>query len=74
MTVLPAACQVKPWPPPLGVLARKTKYPFEAWLPGLLQAYWQYHLKAAKSDLHCRMRQRLTALRQQLALTRYDGL
>jgi hypothetical protein len=46
----------------------------QAWLAGLLQAYWQYHMKAAKLDLHCRMRQRLTALRQQLALTKYDGL
>ena len=56
-----------------GVLSIVIEPPFNA-LAGLLQAYWQYHLKAAKSDLHCRMRQRLTALRQQLALTKFDGL
>jgi hypothetical protein len=39
-----------------------------------VQAYWQYHIKAAKSDLHCRMRSRLSALQQQLMLTKFDGL
>jgi hypothetical protein len=39
-----------------------------------LQAYWRYHTKAAKSDLHCRMRQRISALRQQLMLAKFDGL
>lgn len=38
-----------------------------------MQAYWSMHAKAAKSDLHCRMRQRLAALGQQLALQRFDG-
>ena len=40
----------------------------------LVQAYWQYHSKAAKSHLHCRMRQRLAALRQQLMLAKFDAL
>lgn len=42
--------------------------------PSAAQAYWQYHIKAAKADLHCRMRSRLSALQQQLMLTKYDGL
>lgn len=37
-----------------------------------VQAYLQYQIKAAKSDLHSRMRQRLGALRQRLALTKFD--
>lgn len=36
----------------------------------LFEAFWQYHVKASKSDLHCRMRQRLGGLRQQLALAK----
>lgn len=39
----------------------------------LVQAYWSMHTKAAKSDLHCRMRRRLAALGQQLALQRFDS-
>lgn len=38
-----------------------------------VQAYWSMHTKAAKSDLHCRMRRRLAALGQQLALQRFDS-
>ena len=38
-----------------------------------MQAYWQFHLTATKSDLHCCMRQRLTTLRQQLQLARSDA-
>lgn len=38
--------------------------------PSHTQAFLQFHVKAAKSDLHCRMRQRLGALRQQLALSK----
>ncbi|KAL4442950.1 hypothetical protein ABPG77_008441 [Micractinium sp. CCAP 211/92] len=39
----------------------------------LFEAFWQSHTKAAKSDLHRRMRQRLGALRQQLLLARFDA-
>ncbi|PRW56122.1 hydantoin utilization A [Chlorella sorokiniana] len=39
----------------------------------LFEAYWSMHTKAAKSDLHCRMRRRLAALGQQLALQRFDS-
>lgn len=38
-----------------------------------LQAFWQYHSKAAQSHLHSRMRARLGSLRQRLALARFDG-
>lgn len=38
-----------------------------------MQAYWSMQTKAAKSDLHQRMRRRLAALGQQLALQRFDS-
>ena len=41
-----------------------------AQVASLFEAYMQYHIKAAKSNVHTRMRQRLSKLRQQLALTR----
>ncbi|GAB4820793.1 hypothetical protein N2152v2_007839 [Parachlorella kessleri] len=41
-----------------------------AQVASVFEAYMQYHIKAAKSNVHTRMRQRLSKLRQQLALTR----
>lgn len=57
-----AARQLPAAPPPPGSGAHQARPPPRP------QAYWQYHVKAAKSDLHCRMRARLAGLRQQLLL------